>query len=109
MLTPDEIECFLTGFVHHENVFNSSMSLVAINIVKMMFVFILYELSALRAAPVLLLRYLTYIMTHRLHLNQLFSIIEVSVPFDIGRCQYSCRQKLKINERSLKCFLPPDH
>jgi len=50
---------------------------------KMMFVFNLYEVSALRAVPVLLLRYLTNIMAHRLHLNQLFSILEIAVPFRI--------------------------
>jgi len=56
------------------------MSFIAVNILKMMFVFNLYELSAL---PVLLLRYLTDIMAHRFHLNQLFSILEIAVPFRI--------------------------
>ena len=83
MLTLNEIECFPTGLVDHENVFDSSMSLVAINIVKIMFLFALYELPALRTVPVLLLRYLTDIMTHRFHLNQLFAIMEISVPFCI--------------------------
>jgi len=83
VLTLNETEGFLTGLVDHENVFDSPVSLVAVNIVKMMFLFCLNGLSALRTFPVFLLRYLTYIMTRRLHLNQQLAIMEVPIPLSI--------------------------
>jgi len=67
VLTLNETEGFLTGLVDHENVFDSPVSLVAVNIVKMMFVFCLYELLPMRAFLVLLLRYLTDVVARRLH------------------------------------------
>ncbi len=81
------------------------MGLIAVKIMKMMFVFGLYELLAMRAFPVLLFRYLADIVTHRLHLNQLFSILEIAVPLSIK--WIGVTQNLDVS-KSMNVIVEPD-